>query len=515
MSFPSLRHLLAAGLALTFIALPAIADATSAAAAPPRALEGKPPLSAEERKKLLASADALFGGGSYDGAVSVFDSLLERDPADEEALRGKGYCLYFLHRDAEAEALAKRLMTAHPQNPDGPLLLGQLALQYGHIDEAKQLFTLARDVKPADPDAARHLAEVLAISGQLQNARSVLKRSREAVPAGELGDTYALSIDLAPTLTDRIALMKEMQQRYPKLAQSIGKQVARLEAIRTGKSDKLASGWIDGPGATLQGKAEDGGWRLKGMINHKPVTLRFASGSPYLVLTPAAITRLKLAPAEVLRSAGGGPLYLLDSLSLDKLNLAAVPAVPAGGAIPGGPGGEVDGIFGLSLLRDFVVRMFPLEAKLEILPESTPPQVDNNSTPLYFDGGVPLVEVQFDGQGPFLMNLDTGAPAAALNRLHLDRFKLSAERSLLKESHDFGFSGLTLRMPSVPVYPLNDGQIYHMGLVGVANLPPVFEVRANKGYISYPTMVPLPKTGSAPAVEKAKPPVKDKTPAKP
>ncbi len=353
MSFPSLRHLFAAGLALIFIAGPARADATSAAAAPPPALDARPPLSAEERKKLLASADALFAGGSYEGAISVFESLLERNAADEDALRGKGYAYYFMHRDTEAEAVAKQLMAAHPKNPDGPLLLGQLALQYGHIEEAKQLFTLARDVKPADPDAARHLAEVLAISGQLQNARSVLKKSREAVPAPELGDTYALSIDLAPTLGDRIALMKEMQQRYPKLAQGIGKQIARLEAIRTEKADKLSAGWLNGGGATLQGKAEDGGWRLKGMINRKPVTLRFASGSPYLVLSPAAITRLKLAPAEVLRGAGGAPLYLLDSVTLDKLNLAAVPAIQAGAAIPG----EVDGIFGLALLRDFVVRM--------------------------------------------------------------------------------------------------------------------------------------------------------------
>lgn len=507
MHFPSLRQLLAAGLALTFIAPSAFADATSAASAPPPSLTGKPPLSAEDRKKLLASADDLFKSGSHEGALSAYESLLERDAIDEDALRGKGYALYFMHRDSEAEVIAKQLMTAHPKNPDGPLLLGQMALQYGHVEEAKLLFTLARDVKPADPDGARRLAEVLAISGQFQNARNVLKRSREVVPAPELGDTYTLSIDLAPTLAERIALMREMQQRYPDLAQKIGKQIAKLDAIRTGHANKLIDGWLDGPEATLQGKAEDGGWRIKGLINRKPVTLLFASASPYLVLTPEAVARLQVATTEVLRDARGAPLYLLDSVKMDKLTLSAVPANLAAAALPPG----IDGIFGLAMLRDFVVRIFPLEARLVILPEATSPQADNNSTPIYFDGGVPLVEVLLDGQGPFLMNLNTGAPAPALNRLHLDRFKLSAERSLIKEPHDFSFSGLTLQMPSVPVYPLTDGQIYHMGLIGVGNLPPVFEVRANKGYISYPTLVPLPPEGSAPAPGKTgKPPVKDK-----
>jgi hypothetical protein len=75
-------------------------------------------------------------------------------------------------------------------------------------------------------------------------------------------------------------------------------------------------------------------------------------------------------------------------------------------------------------------------------------------------------------------------------------------------------------MPSVPVYPLGDGLVYHMGLIGVANLPPVFEVRANKGYISFPTLVPLTQDERAPApgnrgsspAKKApgKPPVKDR-----
>jgi hypothetical protein len=507
MSFPTLRRLLAAGLVLALIpAAPRADTATSAPAAPP-VLESKPPLSAEERQKLLASADSLFGDGSYEGASSVFDSLLERDPKDEQALRGKGYCLFFMHRDPEAEAVAKRLMAAHPKNPDGPLLLGQLAQQYGHLDEARQLFTLARDVNPADPDGARHLAEVLAMTGQLQNSRTVLQRSRDTVPLAEQGDTYMLSIDLAPTLSDRIALMKEMQQHYPNLADKIAKQIAKLETIRTVKDDRLGAGWIDGPSAVLQGKAEDGGWRIKAMINHKPVTLRFASASSYLVLTSAAAARLKLTTTEVLRDARGAPLYLLDSLTLDKLTLTAVPAAQAAGALPA----DVDGVFGLALLKEFVVRLFPLEARLEIFPENSPPQADNNSTPVYFDGGVPLVQVKLDGQGPFMMRLETGAPAAALNRRHLDLFKMSAQGDLIKTVHRFEFAGLTLAMPSVPAPRLTDGLIYHMGLIGISNLPPVFEVRASKGYISYPTLAPLIQgEGSAPAPRKpaGKPPAK-------
>jgi hypothetical protein len=161
----------------------------------------------------------------------------------------------------------------------------------------------------------------------------------------------------------------------------------------------------------------------------------------------------------------------------------------------------LDGVFGLALLRDFVVRIFPREARIVVLPEGTPPQADNNTAPLWFDGGIPLVPVLLDGRGPLLMRLDTGVPAPALNRNLLGLLGLEADGPLIRAPHAFGFAGMTVEMPETPALPFNDGSLRHLGVIGVSSLPPVFEVRAGKGYLSYPGLRLLP--ASAPGAKPA------------
>ena len=444
------------------------------------------PLSVEDRRKLIASAESLWAAGAESGVNAIYQSLFDRDPDDALALRSQASWQFLSGRDFEAEVTARHLAKAHPDDPHGAFLLGRLALVYGRVDDALPLLTAARDSDPADPQFAIALAQAFALNARPVNAAATLRLNREKGKPEQMAGNYAMAMELTPVIAERMALIREMATALPALAVKLN---AEADRFATYKEPRFNGGTLEGGPVRLAGIPVAGGWKIKGAINGKAVTLLFASGSPSLLLTPEAIARLQLTPDEFLRDGSGNRPYLLDALKLDRFTLTQTPAGTTAGAL-GMPG--VDGVFGLNLLRDFVVRLYPQNGWLEILAPETPPQQDNNTTPIYFDRGFPLVQVLVDGHGPLLMRLDTGVPAPALSREHLDELHLQTDGPLINSEHRFDFAGMSITMPRVPAYPISDGDLHHYGLIGAASLPLVFEIRASKGYLSYPTQVLLP-----------------------
>ena len=444
------------------------------------------PLTVDERRKLIASAESLWAAGAESGVSAIYQSLYDRDPDDAMALRSEAMWQFLSGRDAEAETTARHLAKAHPDDPHGAFLLGRLALVYGRVEDALPLLTAARDSDPADPQFSIALAQALALSARPLNAAAALRLNREKGKPELMAGNYALAMELTPVIAERVALMREMAAAFPAFAVKLNAQADKFAAY---KEPRFNAGKIAGGPVRLAGVPVAGGWKINGVINGQAVTLLFASGSPSLLLTPDAARRLQLAPDELLRDGSGKPVYLLDTLKFDRFTLTQAPAGITAGplSLPG-----VDGVFGLSLLRDFVIRLYPQNGTLEILAPETAPQQDNNTTPIYFDRGFPLVPVLVDGRGPLLMRLDTGVPAPAFSRAHLGELHLQADGPLINSQHRFDFAGMSISMPQVPALPISDGDLHHYGLIGTTGLPVVIEIRANKGYLSYPTQILLP-----------------------
>lgn len=478
-------------------ALPSLASTAGASA--PAAADVRPtPLDPAARDSLLATANQLWREGRDDGARVLFERLMESNGGEIPVLAAIGDWQLGTGRDKEAEATGRALVAADPGAAAGPLLLGRVAMLYGRLDDAATLLAAAFQLDPGRVDGAVLHARLLEMSGRRKSAAEVLRLAREKAPPASLTILYGEAVDLTPVIAEKTGLLRELAGRRPDLAERINIKIAQLEALGV---ERLGEGRLAGAQAVLSGKSIEGGWTMPATIDGKPATLMFASACPQLILTPAAAERLGLKTVAGLHDGLGQPNGLARTVKLGGLTLSAVPVAPAGGPLPAG----VDGVFGLALLRDFVVGVSPYDARLVVLPESTPPQEDNNTTPIWFDKGVPLVQVLFDGRGPLLMRLDTGVPAGAINRNWMSLLGLQAEGPKIPSPHAFSFAGMTMEMPEIPALPLSDGLFRHMGMIGLNNLPPIFEVRASKGYVSYPAISVLPASapGSAPRAKPA------------
>ncbi len=97
-------------------------------------------------------------------------------------------------RDGDAAvALAERLVAAEPKDAGYRSLLGQSYLQAGRFASARQAFTDALQLDPADGRAALNLALAMIAGGNGAGAQALLDRHAAAIPAADLGLALALA----------------------------------------------------------------------------------------------------------------------------------------------------------------------------------------------------------------------------------------------------------------------------------------------------------------------------------
>lgn len=119
--------------------------------------------------------------GYYLLAERCARELQERDPGSSEADLLEGYAMQSLHRFAEAEEVAARLVVRRGAALDYALH-GDSLLDLGRIDDAVSAYETMMRLRP-DSRAYARAAEVRLLTGDLEGARDALRTAARAVSA--------------------------------------------------------------------------------------------------------------------------------------------------------------------------------------------------------------------------------------------------------------------------------------------------------------------------------------------
>ncbi len=127
--------------------------------------------------------------GQYDEMEKSLQRIIELDPANQQAYNALGYSLADRNiRLNEAFALIEKAMQLAPDDPFIIDSLGWVLYRQGKLDLAEQHLRRAYSLRP-DNEIAIHLAEVLWIKGEQQEARSLLLQVKKKDPENELLDS--------------------------------------------------------------------------------------------------------------------------------------------------------------------------------------------------------------------------------------------------------------------------------------------------------------------------------------
>jgi tetratricopeptide (TPR) repeat protein len=106
----------------------------------------------------------------------------------------------------EADAVLARVLTAHPDEPDGLQLLGLVREKQGRLAEAEQLLRQSLSARPKQPHVQVHLGRILAETGKHQQAIDLLQGAVEVQP--DLLDAFIVLAQVQFTVGDLIAAEK-------------------------------------------------------------------------------------------------------------------------------------------------------------------------------------------------------------------------------------------------------------------------------------------------------------------
>ena len=114
-----------------------------------------------------AAADAAIEAGDVEGAIAEYQRLVDANPADHDAAAGLAMAQVLLRtRDADLQA-ARAAAAAAPDDVDAQILVADLDLLGGHVDDAfRRLVELVRRTADADRTRVReHLVSLFAAVG--------------------------------------------------------------------------------------------------------------------------------------------------------------------------------------------------------------------------------------------------------------------------------------------------------------------------------------------------------------
>jgi tetratricopeptide (TPR) repeat protein len=145
-----------------------------------RAREASDPARALERLgwRFVAKARVSYDPGYYKLAEQSALCLEARKPESPEALLLRGHVLHNLHRFAEMETLARRLVAARGNAFDHGLL-GDALMEQGKLDESIQAYQTMVDLKPG-LQAYSRAAHVRWLKGDLRGALGLMRMAATA-----------------------------------------------------------------------------------------------------------------------------------------------------------------------------------------------------------------------------------------------------------------------------------------------------------------------------------------------
>jgi tetratricopeptide (TPR) repeat protein len=149
-----------------------------------------------------ALATALLEAGEADEARNQFLRTLEIDPGYVQALYNLGVLAHRQKNYEEASQYFTRVCAVRPDHFEAHFALGRDLLRIGLRTQAVTHARAALELQPADPGAAKQLAEALLQDRRPREAVVVLREACRRTPAdASLRDRLAWTLATAPDLT--------------------------------------------------------------------------------------------------------------------------------------------------------------------------------------------------------------------------------------------------------------------------------------------------------------------------
>ena len=158
--------------------------------------------------------------------IQNYQEALRRDPKLDKARLGLAERLRMAHRlDESADEFATYIQ-AKPDDPEGHLGAGRVALAQGKRDDAARHFDRVLELNPNEPTALKERGSIELFRGQLEKARGFLERAIKADPF-DPDAHYALS-QVLQRLGDRDGAKREED-----LSHKLRGEHARLATLRS------------------------------------------------------------------------------------------------------------------------------------------------------------------------------------------------------------------------------------------------------------------------------------------
>src|SRR5579871_1795624 len=134
------------------------------------------------KQQLLSRGNWLFENNDFAAALETYDSLLEIDPRNHDAVNNRGSALWKLGRYGEAEQCYRQAITIKPNYSEAHGNLADVLRWKGDLDGAERHYREALKIKPNLPHNQCNLGLILTLQGQLRDAKARFSKVLKTKP---------------------------------------------------------------------------------------------------------------------------------------------------------------------------------------------------------------------------------------------------------------------------------------------------------------------------------------------
>jgi len=177
-----------------------------------------------------------WGHLDYAPAITAFDRVLQREPGNYQALRGKAYVLRRLGQFDGSIAMMDQLLVLDPLDSEIPADIGYTLLRTGQIEVAEVMMRRSVTLSPDRFYGRFTLSELLLMKGELEAAWQMMESFNADVSPGYLDYQFLT----ARALNDSAYVDRVLDTYDTASSQSIGPEFARaLVYLDRGEQGKL------------------------------------------------------------------------------------------------------------------------------------------------------------------------------------------------------------------------------------------------------------------------------------
>ena len=154
----------------------------------PAPTDAEQPLRSEKTQDLARRAKKAFDSGAYDAALGINLELVQRDPANVEALNNLGATLCKVGEYLEAEQRFRQAVSLDPNHAEANFNLGNVLRWLGMLEESENYLRRALKLRPNYTEARTGLGFTLTLLGRLRDAKPRFEKTLKTAPR----DTEAL-----------------------------------------------------------------------------------------------------------------------------------------------------------------------------------------------------------------------------------------------------------------------------------------------------------------------------------